>query len=168
MSQNWRNCAVGFQIYGFQRLCSYSLTLDRRFGGKKSKMYGYTSLIIPPHVAVGMKSAFKARCSKDVFYAPRWLAAPGSDLSWLSQLKYLSDCTHWHPSLTHTNWESCTAPTTHNSLLPFHSQDISFFCFKIEILSLNRAVWKSMHKDACVLTQKQPFPQQTPGLKVIR
>lgn len=30
-----------------------------------------TSLIIPPLVAVGMRSAFKARCGKDMYYAPR-------------------------------------------------------------------------------------------------
>lgn len=45
-----------------------------------------TSLIIPPLVAVGMRSAFKARCGKDMYYAPRWLATTGSDLPWLPQL----------------------------------------------------------------------------------
>ncbi len=74
--------------------------LERRCGGKKSKIYSacahthththffsHTLLTIPPHAAVCIKSAFTIRCSKEVW----WSVTSGSNLSWLRQLKCLSD-----------------------------------------------------------------------------
>ncbi len=49
--------------------------------------FSHTLLTIPPHAAVCIKSAFTIRCSKEVW----WSVTSGSNLSWLRQLKCLSD-----------------------------------------------------------------------------